>query len=980
MKNVMFKSTLREIKGSFGRWAAIFAIIALGVGFFCGLKVCKSAFLQTGNTYLQERGFFDYQLISSLGLEDEDVASIADVPGVKYAEGSFSADVLISEEDSDAGEVVSKFLTISDEINTPSLKSGRLPENGSECLADPQRFTEADIGKAITVSRSNTEDTLSMLAYDTYTITGIADSPLYLNFERGSSSVGDGSVACFIMIPQDGFSSDVFSEVYVRLEDSAFIFSEEYDEIRQDAKEPLTQALESASQRRYDSIIHQARQQVEDIRTEVEDGEKELNSSEADLKKSEAQISASEKELDDSQALLDQGLSQYQSGLNQYEQKKTQAYSELDTYYNSGFLTEEQYAAQKTALDLQFSEALSSLQASKTDLDKNQAAIDEGRISLSSAKEEIAQGWAEIESGRSKLETAKQKLSDAEKEISKIEYPDSYVLDRDANVGYVCFDNDTSIVEGIAKVFPVFFFLVAALVCMTTMSRMIEEQRTQIGVLKALGYSVGQILTKYMFYSGSSAVLGGIIGFFAGTYIFTWVIWEAYKMMYEFADVIFVIDWATGAFALLAAIICSVGTTLYSCYHELSQVPAQLIRPKAPSSGKRIFLEKITFIWKRLKFLQKVSIRNVFRYKKRFFMMIVGICGCTALLVTGFGVRDSIKNVVSMQYDEIFHVDYEVTFNHGINEDEQEAFMEDNSQYADSFLFLHTGSVDVRQDGQIKSVNLVVSGDSSPIDDFISLHNDEGNLQYPGNGQGIINSNLAETLGIKEGDELTVYDSDMNTLTVEITGLCDNYVYNYLYIDEATYQSALGTPEINSAYVRGLRGGDGQLLSDPHEAGSALMDSADVSSVTVTEDFRNRIDNMMKSLDYVIALITISAAALAFIVLYNLTNINITERIREIATIKVLGFYPRETSAYVFRENIALTAIAAIIGLPLGKWLHSFAMSRIQIDMLSFDVHISLLSYILAGAGTFVFALIVNLVMRRKLDKVSMTESLKSIE
>ena len=643
-------------------------------------------------------------------------------------------------------------------------------------------------------------------------------------------------------------------------------------------------------------------------------------------------------------------------------------------------MTEEQYAAQKSALDIQFSEALSSLQASKAELDKNQAAIDEGRTSLSSAKEEIAQGWAKIEDGRSELETAKQKLSDAEKEISKIEYPDIYVLDRDTNVGYVCFDNDTSIVEGIAKVFPVFFFLVAALVCMTTMSRMIEEQRTQIGVLKALGYSVGQILTKYMFYSGSSAVLGGIIGFFAGTYIFTWVIWEAYKMMYEFADVIFVIDWATGAFALLAAIICSVGTTLYSCYHELSQVPAQLIRPKAPSSGKRIFLEKITFIWKRLKFLQKVSIRNVFRYKKRFFMMIVGICGCTALLVTGFGVRDSIKNVVSMQYDEIFHVDYEVTFNHSISEDEQEAFMEDNSQYADSFLFLHTGSVDVRQDGQIKSVNLVVSGDSSPIDDFISLHNDEGDLQYPGSGQGIINSNLAETLGIKEGDELTVYDSDMNPLTVEITGLCDNYVYNYLYIDEATYQSSFGTPEINSAYVRGLRGDDGQLLSDPHEAGSALMDSAGVSSVTVTEDFRNRIDNMMKSLDYVIALITISAAALAFIVLYNLTNINITERIREIATIKVLGFYPRETSAYVFRENIALTAIAAIIGLPLGKWLHSFAMSKIQIDMLSFDVHISLLSYILAVAGTFVFAMIVNLVMRRKLDKVSMTESLKSIE
>ena len=245
------------------------------------------------------------------------------------------------------------------------------------------------------------------------------------------------------------------------------------------------------------------------------------------------------------------------------------------------------------------------------------------------------------------------RLKDAQKEVDQIEHPEIYVLDRDTNIGYACFENDTSIVEGIAKVFPVFFFLVAALVCMTTMSRMIDEQRTQIGVLKALGYSRGQILYKYIFYSGSSSLLGGVIGFFSGTYLFTWVIWEAYSIMYGFSDVIFVFDWLTGGLALLAALICSVGTTLYSCYHELSQVPAELIRPKAPAAGKRIFLERIPFIWNKLKFLHKVSARNIFRYKKRFFMMILGICGCTALLVTGLGVRDSIKNVVDIQYGEI---------------------------------------------------------------------------------------------------------------------------------------------------------------------------------------------------------------------------------------------------------------------------------------------------------------------------------------
>mgnify|MGYP003372956778 FL=1 len=980
MKSIMFKSTLREIKDSFGRWFAIFAIIALGVGFFCGLKVCKSAFLETGNTYLEEHEFFDYQLISTLGLETTDVENISKLPEVEYAEGSFSADVLIFEEGSDSGEAVTKFLTVSEHINTPSLKAGRMPKNGNECLVDPQKFTEDDIGKTIKISSSNNSETIDMLAYDTYTITGIADSPLYLNFERGSSSIGDGSVSCFVMIPRDGFSSEIFTEIYVKLADSAFIFSKEYDEISDAAEKPLTEALETASERRYQSIIDDARKKTDDARSQIEDSREKLTASENKLKDSEEEIKSKEIELNKNQALINDGLKEYNSGVKQYNEQRSYAYSQLEEYYSQGLISEEQYNYQKNALDAKFAQSWSILQSSKAELDKNQALLDDGRNQINSAKAEIAAGRSKLKSGKQELKEGEAKLYDAEKKLEQIEHPDSYVLDRNTNVGYVCFDNDTSIVEGIAKVFPVFFFLVAALVCMTTMSRMIEEQRTQIGVLKALGYSEKQIIGKYLFYSGSSAVLGGVLGFFAGTYIFTWVIWEAYKMMYEFADVIFVFDWTTGLLALLAAIICSVGTTIYSCYHELTRVPAELIRPKAPSSGKRIFLEKVNFIWKRLKFLQKVSIRNVFRYKKRFFMMILGICGCTALLVTGFGVRDSIKNVVSMQYDEIFHVDYEVTFNHSMEKEDCDKFTEENSDYAEDCIFLHTGSVDARLNGLIKSVNLVVSNSGSGIEDFISIHDDKGSIEYPKTGQGVINSNLAENLKLKVGDSLTVYDSEMNPLTVEISGLCDNYVYNYLYINEDTYKPAWGTPEINSTYVKGFRNDDGELIDNPHEAGSAIMNSSNVSAVTVIQDFRNRIDNMMVSLDYVVALITLSAAALAFIVLYNLTNINITERIREIATIKVLGFYPRETSAYVFRENIALTAIAAIVGLPLGKLLHAFAMSKIQIDLLSFDVHISLLSYILAIVGTFVFAIIINIVMRRKIDKISMTESLKSIE
>ena len=360
-------------------------------------------------------------------------------------------------------------------------------------------------------------------------------------------------------------------------------------------------------------------------------------------------------------------------------------------------------------------------------------------------------------------------------------------------------------------------------------------------------------------------------------------------------------------------------------------------------------------------------------------MMVLGICGCTALLVTGLGIRDSIKNVVAIQYGEIYHVDYSVTFNKAMTAENEDEFLEESSSVIDEVLFLYTGTVEARSGSAVKSVNLVVCSQDDPISDFIDLHNDDGRLDYPGQGECIINSGLADVLEIEAGDDITVYDSQQKEITANVTGICDNYVYNYIYINDDTYADVYGEAEINSAYVIGHIDGSGQL-ENPGDTSAVLMNAPHVSSVSVTQDFKDRVDNMMISLDYVVALVVISAGALAFIVLYNLTNINITERVREIATIKVLGFYPRETSAYVFRENIVLTAISAIVGLPLGTALHAFVMSQVKIDLMSFDIHIEPLSYILGVAGTFAFAMIVNLVMYYKINKISMTESLKSIE
>lgn len=964
MKNLLFKSTLREIKSSFGRWIAILAIIALGVGFFAGLKACKPAFLETANEYFHQQNFYDYQLISTLGLEDEDVEIIRDVFQVGYAEGSYSADVLVQVGSTDAGEIGTKFLTISKEINVPTLVSGRMPTKADQCLGDALIFNEDDIGKTVKVSKNNTTATLDMLAYDEYTITGIAKSPLYINQERGSTSVGNGTISGFIMIPKTGFTSDVYTEIYATLDHSPYIFTPEYEAATKDATEALEEAMKLCSDRRYNSIINAAESQLSDA-------EKEIYSKKEQIYAAESEISSSEDYLYKFDEIIDSVIVTYESSIKMLEKQRQETYNNLENYHKLGLITYDEYKQIKKKLDEQFASAKAENESIEEDLYWASQAVDNGINQLEDGKSQISDG-------KNQLANAENEINKARKELNKIKYPVNYVLGRETNLGYACFDSDISIVDGIAKIFPIFFFLVSALVCMTTMSRMIEEQRTQIGVLKALGYSIKEVLGKYVFYSGSSALIGGIIGFFAGTYLFAWVIWEAYKMMYGFADIIFVIDWPLGLVALIVALLCSVGTTVYSCYNELSQVPAQLIRPKSPPAGKRIFLEKIPFIWNRLKFLQKVSFRNVFRYKKRFFMMILGICGCTALLVAAFGINDSVKNVAAMQYDEILHVDYTVNFNHSLSPEEEADFLKEATPYIDNCMFLYTGSVDARINKEVKTLKLVVKDKEDDIEPFVSLHLDDKKLEYPKKGEGMINTNIAEILNIKVGDNLTVYDSNNNEMTVKITSICENYVFNYLYITDETYEEVWGKPDVNSAYIVGLDEETSEL--SVHEVAAKLMDMTNVVNVSASEDFKQQIDNTMQSMNYIVLLVIACAGALAFIVLYNLTNINITERIREIATIKVLGFYPKETSAYVFRENIILTAISALVGLPAGKLLHSFVMSQVKVNVCSFDVHVAPLSYLYALIGTFIFSMVVNLVMRKKLDKISMTESLKSVE
>lgn len=1011
MRSSMIKTTLREIKNSFGRYIAILAIVALGVAFFVGLMVATPAMVKSGSVYLNDSELFDVRILSTLGFEKDAAALFEKNDAVKAVEGAVSSDFLAVNPEGEI--VVMTAQTLLPVQNRVTLMAGRLPETANECVVDADAYGEASIGSVIRIAEENEEDTAGLFACEEYEIVGTALSSYYTHYERGSSALGNGKISGFVYLLPEGFDSSFYTEIFVRLNEDYEIYSGEYkaaiDELKLWA-EPLA---EKAALQRYDSVLEESEEKIADARKELDrqvadarkelddakqqlldgeaelaDGRRQLAEGEKKLADAKEEIARSRKELADGEEELAEGRYQLEDGLVQIEagkqmlqaaQQKAQVTEQLQTL-------EEQEAELKKMFpevedgERKLADGRQKLADAQRSVGEGELELKENCLKLLEAEEELEQGWKEYEDGVKELEEqtleAEEKLADAKRQLAKLEEPDIYVLGRDTNMGYASFENDSAIVAGIAKVFPLFFFLVAALVCMTTMTRMVEEQRTQIGVLKALGYSEGRIMGKYLFYSGSAAVIGCTIGFVAGSVVFTVVIWVAYGIMYEMGDVVLIFDGRLAAVSLLVSLLCSMGSTWIACRYELLSVPAQLIRPKAPKGGKRILLERIPFLWRRLSFLVKVSVRNVLRYKRRFFMMVVGIGGCTALLVTGFGIRDSIVDVGRQQYEEIQLYGLGVSLKDGYEEDASEEVRAVLGEAADGYTPVCEKSMDLTGAEATKSATVVIPKNPEEIGKYIDLHTTEGKaVPWPKKGEAVINTKLADKCGVRIGDTVSLRNEDGEKLSVTVTAVCENFIYNYVYISPDTWRADNGSmPEYKSLYVRVPGDTDEQALME------ALLACEEVSSASSSEDNLGRVSNMMGSLNYVIFLIVFCAGALAFIVIYNLTNINITERIREIATIKVLGFYPNETASYVFRENIVLTAIGALTGLVLGIFLHRFVMYHVDVGMMTFDVRILPMSYVKSILLTFVFMIIVDLAMYVKLERINMAESLKSVE
>lgn len=996
MGSSMMKTTLREIRQSLGRYLAIMAIVALGVGLFCGLKVTRDVMVKSAQQYFEERQLYDISLLSTVGFDTDVAKQLSRREKVLDAQGAVSTDALLL--DAQGKESALKVYSLLDQQNLPVLVSGRLPQNAQECVVDAQAFGKDAVGTMLTLSENNEEDTEELFAHKQFHVVGTVNSPYYANYERGTTSLGNGTIRGFMLVLKDAFDCDYDTEIFVRLNtEGAAIYSEEYDAQIDEVESWLEDFAQQKADERYQRLkadgeeeLYASRQQ---LLSQTQKNQLELEASRQQLSRAEGTIADGKAQLEIGKTQLISGKAQLQAQRQQILQGLNQARTAKSQTAGNAYLAQANAQAQAQEQQLQASltqvedglrqveSGLDQLELAQSELELQEQQLQNSQTELEAAQREYDAGLLQYKEGSRRLsegvDEANQQLDEAQDELDELEEPDVYLLGRDTNIGYASFDNDSSIVNGIANVFPIFFFLVAALVCVTTMNRMVEEQRTQIGVLKALGYSEGSIMGKYLFYSGSAAGLGCLIGFFGGSILFPYVIWQAYAIMYRMGGICFVFDLRLGLVSLAASMLCSMGTTYLSCRYELMSVPAQLMRPKAPKAGKRILLERITFVWNRLSFLVKVSIRNVLRYKKRFCMMVIGISGCTALLVTGFGVKDSIANIAGQQFGSVQTYGMSLLMQENYSQGEWEELEDYLREEGRGYTRASERSMDLDlADGKTKSVTVVIPEDTARFGDYWDLHTESGEpIPFPKQGEAILTAEFARRQGIKEGDTVSLSDEDGNRLTLRIIGLSENYVYNYLYLTADSWESQNGeAPDCRSVYI------NTEGVSDEHRLLARLMKLDAVSSVTVNQDTLDRFDSMMSSLDYIVLVIIICAGSLAFIVLYNLTNINITERIREIATIKVLGFYPMETAAYVFRENLFLTAIGGSAGLLLGKLLHWFVMEQINIDMVSFPHTVLPLSYGYSLLLTFLFAFIVNLVMFQKLDKINMAESLKSIE
>ena len=990
-KRALRKDFYMEIRRSMGRFLSIFFIVAIGCAFFSGIRASEPDMRYSGDAYFDRKNMMDIEVISTLGLTEDDLDAIRNVDGVSAAEGGYSSDMLFTEGDN---KVVVHVMSLLPSMNQVQLEEGELPEADDECALDVDYLKESslEIGDKITLISGTDDDISDTLKNDTYTITGAVSSPEYISFQRGSTTIGNGSVTTFIAVPEESFALDVYTEIYVQSDGAKDLtaFTDAYDSRVDETEDRLETIREDREKARYDEIMDEAQTELDDARAELADAEKELEDGRAEAEK---ELADARRELEDGQAEVDSGRQELADAKEELESSRQrlkdsqaqidQGQKELNDNIDAmNAQIDELNAAKQQYNDLAASGAddpvtMATLSAMYEEIQSGEAALAQAKAQIESAKE----AQEEIADGEQKIADAKEELADAEAELADLEEPEWFIYDRSNLPDYTGYGENADRMRAIGQVFPAIFFLVAALISLTTMTRMVEEQRTQIGTFKALGYERHSIAGKYLGYALLATVSGSVLGILFGEKVFPYIIITAYGIMYQHMHEIMLpynIQYGLGAAA--AALASTLLATLLACYKELREQAAELMRPPAPKQGQRVLLERVRFIWKRLNFSWKASVRNLVRYKKRLFMTVFGIGGCMALMLVGFGLKDSIFAIVDIQYGEIQLYDGNIILEDDITDEEKErliAELEKDELMTGAAEGLLT-QVSVGSGEEWHDVYLDVPEDVDRFPEFVTLQDRMTDAVYTLDDSGaILTEKMATELDVEPGDAITIRDDDLGDLEVKVQAVCENYMGHYLYMTPGYYEEVYGSaPDYNCIFYKTAD----RITEEAERIGEEALAVPGALSVSYTTDLKEQVDNMLGALDSVIAVLIISAGMLAFVVLYNLNNISITERQRELATLKVLGFYNNEVTMYVYRENILLTFLGALFGIVLGKILHRFIIVTVEIESVMFGRNIDLSSFVYAFLLTLLFSLLVNGAMYFKLKKIDMVESLKSVE
>lgn len=987
-------------------------IIFLGAAVFSGLRNTPYTMAASADAYLNSHNYADLTYIATLGFSDEDVAKVRKLKGVKKVVPCYQFDALFAHKDGKSGVTVySQEKYEKSMLDRPELLKGRYPKKENECIID------VNLGKynyklEHTIELSNDNGT------KTYKIVGIVNDPRYIsNVDRGTNTLGDGTNSGFVEVLNEGArelglnkkvaelrnNDHLYTSLLVDVEgtEKYNMFTSDYDNLIETVNTRVKSMLSEEMSDQYDQLTGDMQSQLDDAKKQYEEGYQEYKHN---LDSFNSQISQGKIKLAEARIQFYEQKKIYLKKAAQVSNATQQAYNETkkidqeikvlhdsikDTLRNIKDKDSAQDAFTKILNDLNENlnnfnnklQGVGQLLEGRIQLEKAQSQLDEAEaeLNIQQSKLEVTENNAKVQlnAAKEQLDAAKAQIDQAQQQLNRIPKGVLYSLTKNENVGIVSYESYKQAIASIADVFPLIFFLVAALVSLTTMTRMIEEQRSYCGTLRALGYSKQDIIMQYIVYAFLATFFACILGILAGNQVFPRIIYFLFTyLMYGMnQSTVLVQKWSISLMTVLISVGVTLLATLSVCLQELVSTPSVLMRPKAPKAGKRILMERMPFIWKRLNFNQKVTMRNLFRYKKRFWMSVIGIAGCTALIMLGFGVKNSVSDIIPSQYEEVYKYDALIKLNSNVEDTKKVENKIKRIEGVHNLTGAYRQNVTVLGNSEDYYSTMVVYDNADEIKNFINFNDYKTKKKIILSDDGVvISQKLAEKLGVKKGENMT-FSYDNTKYTVKVSNIVQQYVSHQVYMSKTFYENLTGTKSSASILYVDMNTKKSNIKTlknylDHHNIGSMERLTASL------DEFQQR----MSSLNIIVAILSGCAALLCFIVLYNLTNINIGERKGEIATIKVLGFRRKEYCDYIFRENIILSLIGASIGMFFGYFLHRFVVLTVEMDNMLFIRTMPLYIYLIAFGMTVGFTIIINLAMRHILDQVDMVESLKSIE